>query len=159
MNVVAIRNADLLYEQAFQENWRPVFRFLLAWTNDFGAAEDLAQDAFVRLWKNRERVDWDEPILPWLLVTGRRLATDRFRALSRRAFHAQSHVSMDEATRVRWLDVQSAMSGLSNVERTALVLTTFEGSTTAEVAELLGCSDGAVRAAISRARQKLEDEQ
>jgi RNA polymerase sigma-70 factor (ECF subfamily) len=50
------------------------------------------------------------------------------------------------------------MSRLSKVERTALVLTTFEGSTTAEVAELLGCSQGAVRAAISRARQKLEDE-
>jgi hypothetical protein len=30
MTVVAIRDADLLYERAFHENWKPVFRFLLA---------------------------------------------------------------------------------------------------------------------------------
>ena len=158
MTVVAIRDADLLYERAFHENWKPVFRFLLAWTNDFGAAEDLAQDAFMRLWKNRDRVDWDEPILPWLLVAGRRVATDRFRALERRIMRPPSPAHLDEATHDRWLDVQAAMSRLSKVERTALVLTTFQGSTTAEVAELLGCSQGAVRAAISRARQKLEDQ-
>jgi len=74
----AVRDAELLYERAFQQYWRPVFRFTLAWTNDWSAAEDLTQEAFVRLWQNRDKVDWNDPVLPWLLVTGRRLATDRF---------------------------------------------------------------------------------
>ena len=36
---------DLAYERAFEEHWADVFRFALAWTNDWTAAEDLAQDA------------------------------------------------------------------------------------------------------------------
>jgi DNA-directed RNA polymerase specialized sigma24 family protein len=48
------------------------------------------------------------------------------------------------------------MGRLSKVERTAIVLTAFEGVSTAEAAELLGTTPGAIRAAVSRAREKLE---
>ena len=74
------KSTELAYERAFQTHWGDVFRFALAWTNDWAAAEDLAQEAFLRLWDNRGRLDWDRPVLPWLLVATRRLATDRFRA-------------------------------------------------------------------------------
>ena len=152
----ALRDSDLLYERAFGEHWRPVFRFLLAWTNDWNAAEDLAQEAFLRLWQNRDRIDWREPVLPWLLATGRRLATDRFRALRRRVLAPPGPSSLDEAMRVRWLDAQAALKSLSKLERTAVALTLFEGATTAEVADLLNTTPGAIRAAISRAREKVE---
>ena len=153
----AIRDSDLLYERAFDQHWRPVFRFVLAWTNDWGAAEDLTQEAFVRLWQNRNRVDWNEPILPWLLVAGRHLATDRFRALRRRVLPQSEPAGLDESVRARWLDVQAALSNLSALERTAVVLTLFEGASTADVAEILNTTPGAIRAAVSRAREKLEE--
>jgi len=153
----AIRDSDLLYDRAFDQHWRPVFRFVLAWTNDWGAAEDLTQEAFLRLWRSRDRVDWNEPILPWLLVTSRRLATDRFRALRRRVLPQPEPAGLDESVRARWLDVQAALSNLSALERTAVVLTLFEGASTADVAEILNTTSGAIRAAVSRAREKLED--
>ena len=57
---MAIAELDrLAYERAFDAHWSDVFRFALAWTNDWGAAEDLAQDAFLRLWDHRDRLDWD----------------------------------------------------------------------------------------------------
>lgn len=152
-----MRDSDLLYERAFEEHWRPVFRFLLAWTNDWSAAEDLTQDAFLRLWQSRDRVDWGETILPWLLVTGRRLATDRFRTLRRRVVLSPKEATLDESMRARWLDVQAALETLSALERTAVVLTLFEEASTAEVAELLDTTPGAIRAAVSRAREKLEE--
>jgi RNA polymerase sigma-70 factor (ECF subfamily) len=152
----AINDFEILYESAFQEHWSAVFKFLLAWTNDWAAAEDLTQEAFVRLWRNRDRVDWSRPVLPWLLVAGRRLATDRFRALRRRVLGTPQPDTMDEGLRDRWLDVQSAMAALSGLERTAVVLNLIFGSSTAEVAELLDTTPGAVRAAIARAREKLE---
>ena len=114
----AIRDADLLYERAFDQHWRPVFRFVLAWTNDWAAAEDLTQEAFVRLWQNRNRIDWSEPVLPWLLVTGRRLVTDRFRTLRRRVLPPPAPSSFDESLRARWLDVQATLKNLSPLERT-----------------------------------------
>lgn len=151
--------AELAYERAFADHWTDVFRFALAWTNDWAAAEDLAQEAFLRLWDHRRRLDWAKPILPWLLVATRRLATDRFRRL-RRSVVGGSHEPQtglgDESARARWLDVRSAMDILSPLERTALVMTALEGFTYDEAATVLGTTAGALRAAVSRARSKLE---
>jgi len=150
--------AELAYERAFADHWTDVFRFALAWTNDWGAAEDLAQEAYLRLWDHRGRLDWTRPPLPWLLVTTRRLATDRFRRLRRAVSGAESTATTlsDEATRARWLDVRAAMAVLSPLERSALVMTALEGLTYDEAAKVLGTTAGALRAAVSRARTKLE---
>jgi len=158
MRVVPIvaESADLLYERAFVAHWNDVFRFSLAWTNNWAAAEDMAQDAYLRLWGSRQRLDWEQPVLPWLLVAARRLATDRFRSLRRRLVPADPEaVGLDESVRVRWLDVRAAMDALSPLE-TAIVLTAIEGISYDEAARTLGTSAGALRAAVSRARQKLE---
>jgi RNA polymerase sigma-70 factor (ECF subfamily) len=108
------------------------------------------------MWNNRQRLDWDRPVLPWLLVTTRRLATDRFRTLRRRIVPLSTPAALDETTQARWLDVRAAMSELSSLERTALVMTAVEGATYDQAAEVLGTSAGALRAAVSRARTKLE---
>ena len=152
-------STDLAYQLAFEEHWADVFRFALAWTNDWGAAEDLAQEAYLRLWSQRSRLDWERPVLPWLLVATRRLATDRFRTLRRRLGGAirESAADGDPALRARWLDVCAAMAGLSPLERAALVMTAIEGATYDEAAAVLDTTAGALRAAVSRARVKLEN--
>ena len=48
------------------------------------------------------------------------------------------------------------MERLSPLERTALVMTALEGMTYDEAGDILGTSAGALRAAVSRARTKLE---
>jgi RNA polymerase sigma-70 factor (ECF subfamily) len=156
LQMAAIDVPDFAYQAAFERHWDDVFRFSLAWTNDWAAAEDVAQDAFLRLWQNRATLDWDRPVLPWLLVAARRLATDRFRSLRRRVMPRSTESTFDEAMRDAWLDVQSAMTALSPLERSALVLTAVEGWSYAEVAAAVGTTDGALRAAVSRAREKLE---
>jgi RNA polymerase sigma-70 factor (ECF subfamily) len=157
-HVATAEPAELIYERAYDRHWGDVFRFALAWTNDWGAAEDLAQDAFVRLWNHRADLDWDRPVLPWLLVTARRLATDRFRAIRRRLASPPEPQGLgeDPSLRARWLDVSAAMDRLSAIERTALVMTAIEGATYEEASRVLDTSAGALRAAVSRARQKLE---
>jgi len=149
---------EIAYERAYEEHWSDVFRFALAWTNDWTAAEDLAQDAYLRLWNRRDGLDWNRPVLPWLLVTTRRLATDRFRALRRRLLPGSppATIDPDPAVRARWLDVCAAMADMSPLERTALVMTAVEGATYEEAGVILGTTAGALRAAVSRARTKLE---
>ncbi len=152
-------STDIAYERAYEEHWSDVFRFALAWTNDWTAAEDLAQESYLRLWDHRGRLDWERPVLPWLLVTTRRLATDRFRRLRRRLATpagAPPATSMDEAVQARWLDVRSAMADLSPLERAAIVMTAVQGMTYEEASGVLDTSAGALRAAVSRARVKLE---
>ncbi len=143
------------FEASFAANWQSVFRFALASTNDLEAAEDIAQDAFARLWQHRRQIDWSEPVLPWLFTTARHLATDRFRRLRLRLQTAAPTPNPDDV-RDRWLDTQQAFSRLSAQERAAIVLSAIEGYSTEDIAQALGISAGAVRAAISRARSKLE---
>jgi RNA polymerase sigma-70 factor (ECF subfamily) len=145
------------YDRAFEAHWNDVFRFALAWTNDWGAAEDVAQETFVRLWRHRARIDLERDPRPWLFTTARRLATDRFRQLRRRLIGSPIREVLDEATTARWLDVQAGLAVLSPLERTALLLTTAQGRDSGEVAALLGSTPGAIRAAVSRARDKLVD--
>jgi RNA polymerase sigma-70 factor (ECF subfamily) len=151
---------DNRFEEEFARCWLPVFRFALAWTNDWAAAEDLAQDAFARLWTRRNSVDWSTPILPWLLTTTRRLATDRFRRLRRLAALGGQPDSPDvpgQGAHLRWLDVSAAMATLTPLQRSALVLVTVVGLDSEAAGESLGISAGAVRAAVSRARVALVD--
>lgn len=155
-HVAAIEPAELAYQRAYDEHWPEVFRFALAWTNDWAAAEDLAQEAYLRLWNQRNRVDWARPVLPWLLVTTRRLATDRFRQLRRRISPPAPPDSLNENAHDRWLDVSAAMATLSPLERSALVMTALEGMSYDEAGEILDTTPGALRAAVSRARTKLE---
>lgn len=141
------------YEHVYREHSAEVFRFLLAWTNDSSAAQDLMQEAFARLWAHRRSVDWDRPLIGWLLVTGRRLANSRYRSLRRKLSVAAPEPFSDEAVRARWLDVQAGMKTLTPLERVALIHTALEGWSYSELAQLMGTTDGALRAAVSRARE------
>lgn len=147
---------EAAYERAYEEYWQDVFRFALAWTNDRAAAEDLAQESYLRLWKTRAGIDWGLPLRAWLLVTTRRLATDRFRAIRRRVLNVPGPTGLNPEVSDQWLDVQAAMAKLSALERAAIVLTAVDGHSYADTAQLLGTSAGALRAAVSRARDKLE---
>lgn len=145
------------FEEVFETCWLPTFRFALAWTNDWPAAEDLAQDAFARLWAKRSSIDWSRPMLPWLMQVTRRLANDRFRRLRRtlRVSDGFASGALDSEARLRWLDVQGAMAALTPVQRSALVLVTVVGLDYETAASALGTTPGALRAAVSRARVSL----
>ena len=49
------------------------------------------------------------------------------------------------------------MGDLSSLERAALVMTAVQGATYDEASQVLGTTAGALRAAVSRARAKLEN--
>jgi RNA polymerase sigma-70 factor (ECF subfamily) len=146
------------FEAAYDTAWLPVFRFALAWTNDWSAAEDLAQEAFLRLWDRRAQVDWSIPVLPWLLVTTRRTATDRFRWL-RRALAVRGPIAVAPGSDagLEWLDIRASFRALSALERSALVLTALEDLDAAEAGAILGIGANAVRSAASRGRRKLKE--
>jgi RNA polymerase sigma-70 factor (ECF subfamily) len=151
-------DSERRFNQTYHGCWLPVFRLALAWTNEWGAAEDLAQEAFMRLWARRDQVDWNDSILPWLLVTTRHLATDRFRRLRRAVrMPSISEPPLDGQPRLRWLDVQRAFSGLSPQERAALTMVSIGGLDYEQAAQVLGTTAAALRAAASRGRRKLEE--
>ena len=152
---------DDAFQRAAEELWMPVYRFALAMTNDLSEADDVAQEAFVRLWDRRATIDWGEPILGWLLVTARRIALDRFRRLARTLRVGSSPTApagLDATTIERFVDLRAELSRLTPAERAAILLSAVEGWSADEIGAALGISAGAVRASASRGRAKLGGE-
>ena len=149
---------DDAYQRAAEELWLPVYRFALALTNDLADADDVAQEAFLRLWRSRTTIDWSTPPIGWLVVAARRVAFDRFRRIARELRlrpAATVPASVDSATIEAFVDLRGQLAALSAAERAAVLLPAAEGWTTDEVGAALGISAGAVRAAASRGRAKL----
>jgi RNA polymerase sigma-70 factor (ECF subfamily) len=136
------------------------------------AAEDLVQDAFVKLLRSAERFDPARGSLDtWVLLVARSLALDalRRRVLEARMLDASrprdesdQEPGPDEVAGTRDLveRARAAMAGLSDGQRAALELAYFGGKTSAEVAELegipLGTAKTRIRSALLRLRQAME---
>jgi RNA polymerase sigma-70 factor (ECF subfamily) len=150
------------FDSAYRASWPSVYRFALAWTNDREEAMDAAQETYRRLWEMRARYDLSGDVTPLALTVERRLLADRWRRLVRRtraiAQLLPTEHSWNPTSSDRWLDVQSAMSRLSALERVALLGLALEDRTSEDMASTLGISAGAVRAAASRGRSKLSRE-
>jgi RNA polymerase sigma factor (sigma-70 family) len=146
------------FDDAYSRAWTPIYRFALAWTNDPDEAMDVAQEVFARLWVRWDGLGDGRDIVPLGLTIARHLLTDRWRALRRRLrLRAPLAAGWTAADTEAWLDVQSAFARLTATERVAVVATGVIGLSYAEVGDLLGRSEGSVRAAASRGRQKLAD--
>lgn len=127
-------------------------------------AEDLTQEAVIKLARVWERIRDDNPdaylrrILYRDMVSGWRSRTRERRAVHRLASIAQP-AGLDPAEASIGLDVQRALSQLAPRQRAVLVLRFFEDRTERETAELLGVSVGTVKSqahdALARMRQLL----
>src|SRR5882724_10995454 len=131
---------DEAFQRAAEELWMPVYRFALALTNDLADADDVAQDAFVRLWRSRATIDWAAPPIGWLLVAARRVAFDRFRRLARELRLRPMRsipAGLDAATIEAFVDLRGQLATLTAAERAAVLLAAVEGLTNEEIGAAL----------------------
>ena len=129
---------------------------------DADEACDVTQEAFMRLWKHRKRVN-TECAKTWLLRTAHRLCLDRLRARSRRSLlHLDEAQIADNAQRCFESDLRpgigKALRNLSSCERAVIVLREIEGLSYEQIATVLERSLGSVKVSLHRARRRLRDE-
>ena len=136
---------------------------------DPSQAEEVAQEAFIEIWRTASRFDEGKgSAVSWILTLVHRKAVDRVRSAeagSRRdtAYHQVSqgvehdstaeaaHSSM-EARRVR-----QALDSLTEVQREALELAFFKGYTHTEVATMLDLPVGTAKTRIRDGLIRLRD--
>ncbi|MGI9371727.1 MAG: RNA polymerase sigma factor [Hyphomicrobiales bacterium] len=144
----------------FQAAWRVAARVL---RND-GEAEDVAQEALLKVWQNPPDLDSEASLRPWVLRVASNGAIDRLRkkkpdllgdALPERndpAPRADNKLVADDATG----QVQDAIENLPERQRLALVLTYYEGLPNKDAAKALEVSVDALESLLSRARRALK---
>jgi RNA polymerase sigma-70 factor (ECF subfamily) len=133
---------------------------------DRAEAEDVAQEAMLRLW--RMAPEWrtgEAQVTTWLYRVVTNLVTDRQRARQRRqattlddapevADDAPAAVAqLIEADRMAALD--RALDSLPDRQRQALVLRHFEGMSNPEIAEIMQIGVEAVESLTARAKRAL----
>jgi len=136
-------------------------------------AEDIAQQVFLRIWRNAKRYRPDAKFTTYLYTITRNLVFNETRRRSRK-----KEVSADEleensnhliaASSDRQPDsellqvelqraVDAAIAGLPEVQRMAVVLRRYEQLSYEEIAEVLSLSVSAVKSLLFRARTTLRE--
>jgi RNA polymerase sigma-70 factor (ECF subfamily) len=129
-------------------------------------AEDVVQDVFVRVLEHRRALGGVQDMRVWLVRIAWNLAIDRRRRVRPEQFDegfaeglaardVPADAALDEARRMR--AVLREMERLPRAERHVLLLSAVEELGTAEMAEVLGRSESAVRALLFRARTRLRE--
>ncbi len=144
------------FERAYAAHYRDVFRYVLGLTRSAVDAEDITADTFERAYRHWANVP-DRPV-PWLLLTARRIATDRWRrarrfallVLARRpgASEATTAPSLD-AEFEAWFDSLAAV--LTPCQREVLVLRYQRDLSDADIGSVMGLSESGVRSLLARA--------
>ena len=131
---------------------------------DDAEAEDVAQEALLRLWRNAAGLELGpHGVRPWLRRVASNLCIDRVRARRNTSVVEEVPEESAPATRLRHLTerelgarVDAALQALPERQRLAITLFHYEGMSQVEVGEVLGVSDEAVESLLARARRTLK---
>jgi RNA polymerase sigma-70 factor (sigma-E family) len=126
-------------------------------TGDASVAEEIAQEAFVRLWRSWDRLEDADAALAYLRTIvvnlSRSFLRRRLLELRHRLARLDAAIEIDPAER---LDALSAVARLPHRQRACIALRFFEDLSEAQTAEALGISVGTVKSATHRALRRLE---
>ncbi|HWB82771.1 MAG TPA: sigma-70 family RNA polymerase sigma factor [Bryobacteraceae bacterium] len=152
------------FEQLMRRHERLVLMTALRLMGNLEDAQDASQEVFLRLYRNRHKVETLANLPGWLYRVTVNVCHDLRRKRSDSAvFESAAELVAEgnpqrtalEAERRKALALSLRMLG--EKERAALVLRDLEGLSTADVAETLGVTEATVRAHVSKARVKIRE--
>ena len=157
---------DKAFDRLMSRHAPRIVRFLTQQTGDAAAAEDIAQDSFVALYRNLDRFDPDKPFETWLFTIARNKMRDHFRRRTvlrwlgeETDFDRFEGGEADPETiagdRGELRRLSDDLARLPEGLRTPLLLASVEGMPLAEIGTVMGLTEKAVEVRIYRARKVL----
>ncbi|MBW3552598.1 MAG: sigma-70 family RNA polymerase sigma factor [Gemmatimonadetes bacterium] len=148
------------FERLFQRLYPPLFRYLQRLTGDPDAADDAAQEAFVRLTKQSLP---EGEVRPWLFTVATNLIRDRARK-SERHRRLRGHVptgrgsvapdvALERSEQIAL--VRAALDRVPERDRTMLLMRE-EGFKYDEIARVVDVAPGSVGTLLARAAKRFE---
>lgn len=159
------------FNQLLDKYQRPIINFIYHFIHNRAEAEELAQDVFLKIYEVRGRYRAEAKFSTWLY----KIATNFcLKKLSRGKSRTNLEVSIDGGQFLELQDrhpsvqevlesqerekiVAWAIGGLSKNERTAVVLRKYHSLSYKEIAYIMGCTEGAVKTYIHRAKLRLKE--
>lgn len=168
-----VKGSDAVLNSLMDRHAEKLFHYLIRQLGNEQDAEDLAQEAFVKVYQHRSRFDPRQKFTTWLYSIATNLCRDRLRY---RARHPQVPLERDLETDASLGErlplaggtpseqleqqetaeaVRRAIATLPEELRTSLVLSEYEGFSHGEIGSMLNCTAKAVETRLYRARKEL----
>lgn len=158
------------YAELVRRYQAPIIQFCLRMVGSLQDAEEIAQDAFVRVYRHLDRLQPDARFSTLLFGIARNLALNAIRDAKRRGRGVTDAIEEpaaigddsrrpDRAARLHEVEylVEQAIERLSPEHREILVLRETNGLDYDAIADVLGCPKGTVRSRLARAREQLRE--
>lgn len=155
---------------------RKLLRLLSRLIRDPAEVEDVAQETFIKAYRALPSFRGDSAFYTWLYRIGVNTAKNYLVAQGRRAptttgFNSEEAETFDDGEQLRDINtperlmmtrqigdtVETAMQGLPEELKTAIVLREIEGLSYEEIASIMDCPIGTVRSRIFRAREAIAE--
>ncbi len=170
------RGSDRAFEQLYERYHRRIAAYVFGMVNDYGRAEDIAQDVFISALRRMRDTDREIAFKPWIYEIAKNACIDQFRRTRRTeevSFDAEEglgaadygrlvttgptpDVAVDQKVAIDHL--RGAFGGLSETHHQILVMRELEGLSYREIGKRLGMSRPSVESTLFRARRRLGEE-
>ncbi|HET8798159.1 MAG TPA: RNA polymerase sigma factor [Thermoanaerobaculia bacterium] len=155
--------ASEIYDRYSGRIYNFAFRFL----KNAEAAEDATQEVFVKMLKHANQFQGDAKLSTWLFSITANWCRDHLRKADNKTketddvlvtLPASSEYSPDRNLERRENEtrVRRALEALTPEQREAILLSRYQGLSYAEIAQIAGCSEGAVKTRVFRAMETLK---
>jgi RNA polymerase sigma-70 factor (ECF subfamily) len=155
-----------------------LLNFVYRMIGDRERAEDLVQEAFLRVYRHLDRFDRSRKFSTWIYTIASNLAKNELRNRSRSPFVAMEpsrpHGEDEEQRPMEFEDhasrpddlyerrnlkalVDQTVAQLASHHREVFVLRELEGKSYEEIAEIMHCNLGTVKSRLNRARQSFAE--
>lgn len=140
----------------------PVTRFAYRMLRDAAEAEDVAQDTFLRLWKELPSWEPRAKLTTWLHRVAHNLCIDRLRSLRRERLGDEAEAPDPSAGAAAMLEehqrshaMARAIESLPDRQRAAVTLVYQQGLSNREAASVIGVEVDGLESLLSRGRLNL----
>ncbi|HEV8432173.1 MAG TPA: RNA polymerase sigma factor [Thermoanaerobaculia bacterium] len=144
-----------------------IYNFALRFLKNSEAAEDATQEVFVKMIRHASQFQGDAKLSTWLFSITANWCRDFLRKADNKSkesddvlvtLPAPLEQSPDRNLEQRENEVriQRALKALTPEQREAILLSRYQGLSYAEIAQISGCSEGAVKTRVFRAMETLK---
>lgn len=147
------------FEDIYKTYWDKIFRLCMGYVNNAELAQDLAQETFIRIWQQLPTFRNESALGTWIFRIAsnnclRQIEKDRRFVKGEFPQHLKEEEPSTLEPQIQLL--YQCISSLPDMERVIISLD-LEGINQAEIAEIVGLSEGNIRVKIHRIKSKLTE--
>jgi len=161
--LASARRDAAAFAELVSRYYKPVYRMVWRMMNGNAETEDVAQEAFVKLWQNPAQIREAKALKGWLMRVASNLAIDRLR---RKPHGIDAIAEVADPRQVTGAEleeqavtarVNQAIASLPERQKLAVTLVYFEGMSNISAASVMDISVEAIESLLTRGKRALRE--